>query len=144
MAPTELLLMALPEPKHDQDRIAGTPASFHPFIVAEMKPLLEHSGYAAAKPESLTDFAAQARTSAGVVISLAVPSSLGESAAEVFTRLRREVPHVPVLFAAMLPLDVVAGNENAAALGKPETFLYDLADTGRRAIGSRMVQRHFR
>lgn len=28
-APTELLFMPLPEPKHDQDRIAGTPASFH-------------------------------------------------------------------------------------------------------------------
>lgn len=45
-------------------------------------------------------------------------------------------------------LDVAAGNENAAALGKPETFLYiskdDLAATARRAMASRMVQRHFR
>lgn len=141
----------------------------HPFIVAEMKPLLEYSGYAAAKLENLADLATQARSSAGVVISLAVSSSVGESAAEVFTQIRQGVPRVPVLFAAMLPLDkiqsslerlakhagvqatilgVAAGNENAAALGKPETFLYiskdDLTDTTRRAIASRMVQRHFR
>lgn len=141
----------------------------HPFIVAEMKPLLEHSGYAPAKLENLVDLAVQARSSAGVVISLAVSSSLGETAVEVFTRLRQGVPHIPVLFAAMLPLykaqsslewlakqagtqatvlGVAAGNENAAALGKPDTFLYiskdDLANPTHRAIASRMVQRHFR
>lgn len=141
----------------------------HPFIVAEMKPLLEHSGYVAIKLESLNDLPAQARTSVGVVISLAVSSSLGESAAEIFTRLRQETLRVPVLFAAILPLNknqgslerlaknagvqatiigVAAGNENAAALGKTDTFLYiskdDLADPASRAIASRMVQRHFR
>lgn len=139
----------------------------HPFIVAEMKPFLEHSGYLAAKLESLADLAAQARSSAGVVISLAVSSSLGETAAEVFTRLRQAAPRAPVLFAAMLGFDksqdslerknagihatilgVATGNESAAALGKPDTFLYiskdDLADATRRAIASRMVQRHFR
>jgi len=141
----------------------------HPFIVAEMKPFLEHGGYAVAKLENQTNLATQARSSAGVVISLAVSSSAGESADDVFTRLRQGAPRIPVLFAAMLALDkiqsslellakkagvqatilgVAAGNENAAALGKPETFLYiskdDLADTARRAIASRMVQRHFR
>lgn len=141
----------------------------HPFIVAEMKPFLEHSGYLAAKLESLADLATQARSSAGVVISLAVSSSLGETAAEVFTRLRQAAPRAPVLFAAMLGFDksqdslerlaknagiqatilgVATGNENVAALGKSDTFLYiskdDLADTTRRAIASRMVQRHFR
>lgn len=141
----------------------------HPFVVAEMKPFLERGGYAAAKLESLADLATQASSGAGVVISLAVSSSLGESAAEVFTQTRQGAPRVPVLFAAMLPLDkiqsslerlakhagvqatilgVVAGNENAVALGKPETFLYfskdDLTDTTRRAIASRMIQRHFR
>lgn len=141
----------------------------HPFIVAEMKPFLERSGYLAAKLESLADLAAQARSSAGVVISLAVSSSLGETAAEVFTRLRQAAPRVPVLFAAMLGFDksqdslerlaknagiqatilgVATGNDNVAALGKSDTFLFiskdDLADTTRRAIASRMVQRHFR
>lgn len=111
----------------------------------------------------------QARSSAGVVISMAVSSPLGKSAAETFTQLRQDVPHVPVMFAAILPFDesmtglkrlaehagvratilgVSAGNESAAALGKPDTFLYiskdDLADPTRRAIVLRMVQRHFR
>ncbi|NMM36938.1 MAG: hypothetical protein HHJ09_05390 [Glaciimonas sp.] len=141
----------------------------HPFIAAEMKPLLEQCGYAAVKLENLADLTVQAKNSAGVVISLAVSSSLGETAADVFTRLRQGVPRIPVLFAAMLPLDkaqsslerlakqagvqatilgVAAGNANAAALGNPNTFLYiskdDLADPARRAIASRMVQRHFR
>lgn len=141
----------------------------HPFIVAEMKPFLEHSGYVAAKLENLADLAAQARGSAGVVISLAVSSSLGESAAEIFSRLRQSASRAPVLFAAMLGFDkskgslerlaknaciqatilgVAAGNENAAALGKPDTFLYiskdDLADPTQRAIALQMVQRHFR
>lgn len=141
----------------------------HPFIVAEMKPFLEQGGYAAAKLDNLADLAMQARNSAGVVISMAVSSSLGKSAAETFTQLRQDVPHVPVMFAAILPFDesmvglkrlaehagvqatslgVAAGNENAAVLGKPDTFLYiskdDLVDPMRRAIALRMVRRHFR
>ena len=140
----------------------------HPFIVAEMRPFLEQGGYAAAKLESLADLAAQARSSVGVVISLAVSSSLGETAGEVFARLRQEVAR-PVVFAAILTFDqskagldrlaehanvdatilgVSSANENAAALGRPDTFLYiskeDLVDPTRRAIASRMVQRHFR
>jgi hypothetical protein len=71
----------------------------HPFIVAGMKPYLERSGYATARTENLPDLATQARSSANVVISLAVSSSLGESATEVFTRLPQGVSHVPVLFA---------------------------------------------
>lgn len=141
----------------------------HPFIVAEMKPFLEHGGYAAAKLENLADLAMQASSSAGVVISLAISSSIGASAYEIFSQLRQGAPRTPVLFAAMLDfeaskgnlgrlaeqagiqatiLGVAAGNESAAALGKPDTFLYiskdDLADPARRAIASRMVQRHFR
>jgi len=140
----------------------------HPFIVAEMKPFLEHGGYDAIKLENLADLAIQARSSAGVVISLAVSSSLGESAQEVLTRLRQTAPDVPVLFAGMLALDkstpsllrlaqhmgvevtiagVAPGFEHAIALGKPQTFVYlskdDLADAARRAIAQRMVQRHF-
>lgn len=141
----------------------------HPFIVAEMRPFLEQGGYAAAKLENIADLATQTRSSVGVVISMAASSSLGKSAAETFTQLRQDVPRVPVMFAAILSFDaslsglkriaehagvqatilgVSAGNENAAALGKPDTFLYiskdDLADPALRAIASRMVQRHFR
>lgn len=140
----------------------------HPFIVAEMKPFLEHCGYDAIKLENLADLATQARGSAGVVISLAVSSSLGESALEVFMRLRQAAPDVPVMFAAMLALDkstpglvrlalhtgidatiigVTSGNEQTAALGQPQTFLYlskdDLADATRRALALRLIQRHF-
>ncbi|MBC3884063.1 hypothetical protein [Undibacterium griseum] len=141
----------------------------HPFISSEMKPFLEYSGYAAVKLENLADFTTQAKSSSGVVISMAVSSSLGKSAAETFIQLRQEISRVPVMFASILPFDeslaglkrlaehagiqativgVSAGNENAAALGKPDTFLYiskdDLADPARRAIASRMTQRHFR
>jgi hypothetical protein len=141
----------------------------HPFIVAGMRPFLEQGGYAAAKVENLADLAAQARSSVGVVISLAVSSSLGETAGEVFARVRDEVARVPVVFAAILAFDqskaglerlaahadvdatilgVSLANENAAALGRPNTFVYiskeDLVDPTRRAIALRMVQRHFR
>lgn len=140
----------------------------HPFIVAEMKPFLEHGGFDAVKLGNLAELENRARSSAGVVISLAVSSALGESAQEVFTRLRQAAPEVPVLFAAMLALDksapslerlalhagieativgVASGHEHAAALGKPQTFLYlskdDLADAPRRALALRLVQRHF-
>lgn len=50
----------------------------HPFIVAEMKPFLEQSGYNAVKPEKLDDMASIARSSAGAAISLAVSSALGK------------------------------------------------------------------
>lgn len=141
----------------------------HPFIAVEMKPFLEHCGFAAAKLENMADLAVRSASCAGAVISLALSSSVGDSAAEVFMRLRRCAPHVPVLFAAMLAFDksqgnlarlaqlagieatilgVAAENENAGGLGKPETFLYiskdDLADTARREMASRMVRRHFR
>lgn len=140
----------------------------HPFIVAEMKPFLEHGGYESAKLDDLADLGTQTRNCVGAVISLAVSSSVGKSAEEVFTRLHQEFPRVPVLFASMVELDtikgsleriarnaglqatiigVTAGNENAAALGKPGTFVYiskaDLADPTRRTIASRIVKRHF-
>lgn len=144
-------------------------ARLHPFIVAEMKPFLEQAGYSVARLENPNDLAALARSSKAAVISLAVSSSLGKSAGEIFMQLRQGAPQVPVLFAAMLALDklecslqriarkagvqanilgVAAANENIAILGKPDTFLYiskdDLADAPRRAIAARMVQRHFR
>ncbi len=141
----------------------------HPFIVAEMKPFLEEGGYVAAKLENMAELSTQARSSFGVVISLAISSSIGVSAFELMSQLRQDAPRTPVLFAAMLDfeasksnlarlaeqtgiqatiLGVAAGNEAASALGKPDTFFYiskeDLADPTRRAIASRMIQRHFR
>lgn len=141
----------------------------HPFIVAEMKPFFEAGGYTANKLENMTDLLMQEKNSVGAVISLAISSSVGVSAFDVFSQLRRDAPRTPVLFAAMLDFDasknnltrlaeqsgiqatilgMVACNESASALGKPDTFLYiskdDLADPARRVIASRMIQRHFR
>lgn len=75
-------------------------ARSHPFIVAEIKPFLKHARYATAKLENLADLATQTSSGAGVVISLAVPSSLGESAVEVFTQTRQGLH---VLLSYLLP-----------------------------------------
>lgn len=141
----------------------------HPFIVAEMKPFLESGGYSVIKLDNNSNLAAQAKSSNGAVISLAVTSSVDDSAEEVFLQMRQGAPRVPVLFAAMSSLEKLKGslerlaknagiqvnilgvsaeNENAAVLGKSETFLYiskdDLLDLHLKAIALRMVQRHFR
>ncbi len=117
----------------------------HPFIVAEMKPLLEQRGYTTTKLEWLADLPNLVGGAAGAVISLALTSPIEASAEEVFAKLRRTAPHLPVIFAALLDvkpalakleeiarsagveatvLGVEAGNENSMVLGKPETFLY--------------------
>jgi len=141
----------------------------HPFIVAEMKPFLEENGYQTIKLENLDSLPAQAGGAAGAIISLAVSSSVGESADAVFQRLRKDAPRVPVLFASMLALDQarpgleriakqaglqanILGADAAptatAQLGRQETFLYfskdDLASPERRAKALRLLQRHFR
>ena len=141
----------------------------HPFIVAEMKPFLEENGYTTDKLENLGNLPALARDAAGAIISLAVSSSVGESAEDVFLQLRKDAPRVPVLFASMLSLDnarqgleriakkaglqanilgVNATPAAAAQLGRQETFLYfskdDLASPERRVMALRLIQRHFR
>lgn len=141
----------------------------HPFIVAEMKPFLEENGYKADRLENLSNLPALARGAAGAIISLAVSSSVGESAEDVFLQLRKDAPRVPVLFAAMLSLDnarpgleriakkaglqanilgVNATPAAAAQLGQQETFLYfskdDLASPERRVMALRLIRRHFR
>jgi len=69
----------------------------HPFIVTEMKPFLEQSGFAARKLENLSELSAKAAGISGVIISLAVESSISQSAEEVFTALRKASSSVPVL-----------------------------------------------
>lgn len=141
----------------------------HPFIIAEMKPFLEQNGYQAIKLEALDTLSAQAGGAIGAIISLAVSSSIGETAETVFQRLRKDAPRVPVLFASMLAFDqarpglerlakqaglqanFVGADATPAAvaqLGRPETFLYfskdDLTSPERRAVALRLIQRHFR
>lgn len=141
----------------------------HPFIVEEMRPFLEHSGYAVSKLDlAAADTDAVIRNSAGAVISLALVSSVNVSAEDVLMRLRKSAPDKPLLFAAMVALETLRNSllrlaeqagiqatllnvstehERSPALGKPGTFLYvsrdDMADPKRRAMATLMVKRHF-
>ena len=141
----------------------------HPFIVAEMKPFLEQNGYQAIKLETLDNLSVQSGSAVGAIISLALSSSIGETAETVFQRLRKDAPHVPVLFASMLTFNqarpgleriakqtglqanlvgVDVAPTAAAQLGDQKTFLYfskdDLASPERRATALRLIRRHFR
>ncbi len=141
----------------------------HPFIVGDMIPFLEQDGYKTIKLDKLDDLPAQAGAAAGAIVSLAVTSSIGESAGAVLRRLMMHAPRLPLLFASMLALDQAragleriarqagvpalilgadATPEAAARLGRQETFLYvskdDLALPERRASALRLVRRHFR
>jgi len=141
----------------------------HTFIVSAMTPFLAESGFVTERLEHLGAMATQSLKTSGVVISLALSSTIAESAEEVFLQLRRAAPHAPVLFAAMLAFEqarpalariakqagvaatLVGVDADAAAiaqLGRPETFLYvskeDLTQPERRATAARLIQRHFR
>lgn len=141
----------------------------HTFIVSVMKPFLEEGGFGTDKLEHINGLPKQSSGISGAVISLALSSSITESADEVFLKLKRVTARVPVLFAAMLPLEqarpaleriakqagiqanilgVDATPAETAQLGRQEAFLYlskdDLTVPERRAIAARMIQRHFR
>lgn len=140
----------------------------HPFIVSEMKPFLEMAGYQVHKLEDQTELPGNARSSVGAIISLAVTSSISASAEEIFLQLRQATPHLPVLFAAMSPLEKlqvslerIAKNAGITAhilgleatdtsnqlCGLPTTFLFiskdDLLDGERRKLALNAVKRHF-
>lgn len=134
-----------------------------------MKPFLEEGGYAIDRLTHISGLSMQSGGVAGAVISLALSSTIAESAAEVLLQLRRAAPRVPVLFAAMLSLaqarpaleriakqagieanvlGVDATPAESAQWGRPETLLYlskdDLTSPERRAIAAGLIQRHFR
>lgn len=141
----------------------------HTFIVSVMKPFLEEGGFETDKLEHISGLSSQTSGVAGAVISLALSSSITESAEHVFLKLQSLAPRVPVLFAAMLTLEqarpalerigkqagiqvnilgIDATPVAAAQLGRQETFLYvskdDLTSPERRATAARLIQRHFR
>lgn len=141
----------------------------HTFIVSVMKPFLEESGYVIDKLTHISALPTQSTGLAGAVISLALSSSIVESAEEVFLKLRSVTPRTPVLFASMLSLEqarpalermakqaglaasilgVDATPAAATQLGRQETFLYvskdDLTAPERRTMAARLIQRHFR
>ncbi len=141
----------------------------HPFIVSEMKPFLEQNGYAPTPLAALADLPASTTGAAGAIISLAVVSSIGESAETIFTALRKSAPRLPVLFASIIDfaaakstlerlaknsgftgaiLGIDAASESNPALGKPDTFLFlnkdDLVSPAQRALAARIIKQHFR
>lgn len=141
----------------------------HTFIVSVMKPFLEECGYVTDKLEHINGLQTQASGAAGAVISLALSSSIAESAEDVFLKLRSTASRIPVLFAAMLTLEqarpaleriakraevqaTILGVDLASVmsvqLGRSDTFIYfskdDLVTPERRTLATRLVQRHFR
>lgn len=141
----------------------------HTFIVSVMKPFLEENGYGTSKLEHISGLPTLSVGAAGAVISLALSSSITETAEEVFLQLRKVAPRMPVLFAAMLTLEQAqpaleriaqraglqatilgVGATPAATeqLGRQDAFLYlskdDLTLPERHVAAVRLIQRHFR
>lgn len=75
----------------------------HPFIVQEMKPLLEQCGFSVLKADSFDDIGAKAKRADAALISLALVSSIEASPEEVLANTLRANPGLPVIFAALLP-----------------------------------------
>ena len=140
----------------------------HPFIVAEMAPFLAQLGFVPVRLHSVAELAAATLRAVGTVISLAIGSTVPESAAQVFTALRQHNARMPVLFASLLDFDMARGvliglaeqtrvraevvgagnaDEHNRALGKPDTFLYvaksDFETPVQRKRVGEMLQRHF-
>jgi hypothetical protein len=138
----------------------------HAFIVAEMRPFLERSGYQPTRLENLDDMhPGKLGSFSGAIISTAVVSSIPAKAAEVFAALRQHYPSLPVIFAGLtefdstlpslqrivhalhpaasiLPFD--SSSENHPRLGERDVFLFlnkeDIASSAAESI----LRRHFR
>lgn len=140
----------------------------HPFVVTDMKPFLEQNGFSARKLENLAELSSKTAGLSGAIISLAVESSIKESAEAVFAEIRHVSPRVMVIFVGMLDFAAMKGvlrrlaksreieatilgmepsSENHPNLGKQDTFLYlsngDLTTPERRALAAKIIQRHF-
>jgi len=141
----------------------------HPFIVSEMKPFLEQGGLSPLPIKGIRELAGLASTSfSGAIISLAVQSTIDESAEMVFEAIRKQFPYLPVAFAGMLDASMASkaikrvlpesignyhfiavdkNNERSVELGQPSTFVYirnsDLSMPDTAKIAARMLQRHF-
>ncbi|MBI1891424.1 MAG: hypothetical protein HYS18_12310 [Burkholderiales bacterium] len=141
----------------------------HPFIVADMKPLLLRAGFVPSPLSALAEIAAGAATGAkGAVISIALSSPIPESAETVFAALRQHVPRLPILFAGLVDFEtarrtidrilhdhaaqatvtpVEAIMDARTVLGKPHTYLYlgkeTLKTDAGAALAERALARHF-
>jgi len=141
----------------------------HPFIVAEMTPLLGELGYEPVKLASLADMDRLAFPRLrGAIISLAISSSTGATAAETVDAMRRRFPGLPLVFAGMIGIDMATQNIGRlfagetvpmvvgvdspvgvhAATGSRAACLYiskeQIADATRHAAIKAMLKAHFR
>lgn len=142
----------------------------HSFIVSEMRPFLERSGFAPAPLENLAALnAGSPGALSGAIISTAVLSSVGASADEVFAALRKKYPRVPVLFAGLTEFPMMKGvvervvkalhpgaevlpietaTESHPGLGRDNVFLVlrkeDLAPGEPAALAERILRKHFK
>lgn len=141
----------------------------HPFIVSEMIPFLEQTGFSPLPIKDISQLAGLASSSfGGAIISLAVQSTINESAEMVFEAIRKQFPYLPVVFAGMLDttmaskaikrmfpesigkcqvIAVEKNNERSNDLGQPSTFIYirntDLFAPDTARIAAMMLKRHF-
>lgn len=141
----------------------------HPFIVSEMKPFLESSGFKVSTPNDLSALSQQETGASGAIISLALVSTISESANVVFVALRNRHPKLPVVFAGLVdftamlttlermgeaagfnPVLLGADTKHVdhPSLGMERTFLYlskaDLTEPTRRATAGKLIERHFK
>lgn len=138
----------------------------HAFIIAEMRPFLERSGYQPVKLESIGDIqSGKLGVFSGAIISTAVVSSIAEKPAEVFAELRKKYPSLPVIFAGLtefsstipaierivhalhsgaeiVPLS--ANTEDHPRLGERDVFLFLSKDDIASTAAERILRRHFR
>ena len=79
----------------------------HPFIVADMAPLLAALGFEPIRLKSLASVDnAGTATWHGAIISLAISSSVSATAAEVVRASHAKAPWLPLAFAGMVPMEV--------------------------------------
>jgi len=77
----------------------------HPFIVQEMKPLLEQCGYGVLKPDGVGVIDTQVKGCDAAVISLALISDVTASAEDVTANIHGVNPKMPLIFASLLPFE---------------------------------------
>lgn len=138
----------------------------HPFIIDEMKPFLSAEGFEGRPLGSFDSLPDELSGVAGAVISMALASPIGVSAADVLKRVRQEKAGVPVLLVSLLSFDkaqntvkhlledagvsgqalgISSSSEQLHKLGTPSAYLYlgreDLSQAS--ALCAQLIRRHF-
>lgn len=142
----------------------------HSFIVSEMKPLLEKSGFVPAKLDSLQALdSGSLGFMSGAVVSTAVVSTISATADEVFVALRHKYPKLPILFAGLTEFSLMKNGierivrrvhpnaevlpfseatESHPGLGRENVFLVlrkgDMSDGPSANLAERILRKHFK